>query len=146
MELTEEQKTAVLQWIQDGAGPSDIQKRLKENFQILLTYLETRFLADDLKLKFKDPEPPTEAPPPEPVSPEPLPAPGKVNVTMDQITRPGSIISGRATFPDGETAEWHLDQMGRLGFNPSKPGYRPAQEDIMAFQVELEKLARQQGL
>jgi hypothetical protein len=67
-------------------------------------------------------------------------------VTIDQITRPGAMVSGRTTFSDGQTAEWYLDQTGRLGLNPSTPGYRPSQQDVMDFQMELEKLARNQGL
>ena len=55
------------------------------------------------------------------------------------------MVSGRATFSDGQNAEWYLDQTGRLGLNPSTPGYRPSQQDVMDFQVELEKLARSQG-
>jgi hypothetical protein len=35
--------------------------------------------------------------------------------------------------------------MGRLGLNPSTAGYRPSKQDVMDFQVELEKLARSQG-
>ena len=144
MTLTDEQKTTVLQWIAQGAGPSDLQKRLKEEFQISLTYLETRMLADDLKLSFVEPEEPEkEAPAPEPEKPVPT---GKVSVTIDQITRPGTMISGRATFSDGETAGWYLDQTGRLGLDPTTAGYRPSQQDVMDFQVELEKLARSQGM
>ncbi len=128
--------------------PFEIQKRLKEEFQISLTYLETRLLADDLKLAFKEPEPEPAVdqplPPPEPEVP--AEAPGKVTVTIDQITRPGSIISGRVTFSDGEKAEWYLDQMGRLGLNANTPGYRPSQDDVMSFQMELEKAARGSGL
>jgi hypothetical protein len=56
------------------------------------------------------------------------------------------MVSGRTTFSDGQTAEWYLDQTGRLGLNPSTPGYRPSQQDVMDFQMELEKLARNQGL
>jgi len=144
MTLTDDQKAAIYQWIQEGAGPSEIQKRLKEQFQISLTYLETRLLADDLKLTFKEEERPVETKLPEP-EPEPPTPTGKVSVAIDQITRPGAMISGKATFSDGQTAEWYLDQMGRLGLNPSTPGYRPSQKDVMDFQVELEKLARNQG-
>ena len=149
MNLTDEQKQAISKWIADGASLSDIQKRLKEEYQISLTYLETRLLADDLKLKFVEPEPETKEEPVAEAEPQPeeeLAAPGKVSVTIDQITRPGSLISGRAVFSDGEKAEWYLDQTGRLGLNPSTPGYRPNQQDVMDFQFELEKLARNQGL
>lgn len=145
MTLTDDQKAAISKWIAEGASLSDIQKRLKEEFQISITYLEARLLADDLKLAFKEPEP---EPAPKETEPEPDPVapPGKVSVTIDQITRPGSMISGRATFSDGQNAAWYLDQMGRLGLDPSTPGYRPSQQDVMDFQMELEKLARNQGL
>jgi hypothetical protein len=145
MTLTDEQKAIVLRWIEEGAGPSDLQKRLKEEFQLSLTYLETRLLADDLKLNFIEPEEPAASElTPEPEIAKPA-APGTVSVTIDQITRPGAMISGRATFSDGETAGWYLDQMGRLGLDPSTPGYRPSKEDVMSFQAELEKAARSQG-
>ena len=138
MILTDDQKAAISKWIEAGASLSEIQKRLKEEFQISITYLEARLLADDLKLALKEPERPAE--------PEKPALSGKVSVTMDQITRPGAMVSGRVTFSDGQKAEWYLDQTGRLGLNPSTPGYRPGQQDVMDFQVELEKLARSQGL
>ena len=145
MSLTEDQRAAISKWIEEGASLSDIQKRLKEEFQLSLTYLETRLLADDLKLRLKEPERPVE-PPPLPTPDKAASAPGsKVSVTIDQITRPGAMVSGRTTFSDGQSAEWYLDQTGRLGLNPSTPGYRPSQKDVMDFQVELEKLARSQG-
>jgi hypothetical protein len=146
MSLTDDQKAAISKWIEEGASLSDIQKRLKEEFQISLTYLETRLLADDLKLALKEPERPVESPPLPTPEKAPPPAAGKVSVTIDQITRPGAMVSGRTTFSDGQTAEWYLDQTGRLGLNPSTPGYRPSQQDVMDFQNELEKLARNQGL
>ena len=151
MTLTDDQRAAISKWIEDGAKLPEIQKRLKEEFQISLTYLETRMLADDLKLAVKEPEPPAKPiepeTPAEPVEPEAIAdAPGKVTATIDQITKPGAMISGRATFSDGEKAEWYLDQTGRLGLNPSTPGYRPNQQDVIDFQMELERLARTQGL
>ena len=156
MTLTDEQKAAVATWLESGAGLSDVQKRLREEFQIGLTYLETRFLVDDLKISIKDPEPepapvedtPAEQPP-LPEDDELPPAPpaggGRVQVTIDQIMKPGTMISGRAVFTDGEKAEWYLDQAGRLGLNPDTPGYRPSEKDVMAFQMELQRLARTQG-
>ena len=56
MSITDEQKATIAKWIEAGATLSEIQKRLKEEFQIPLTYLETRLLADDLKLAIKEPE------------------------------------------------------------------------------------------
>lgn len=145
MNLTDDQKATIAQWIAKGASLSDLQKRLKEEFQISITYLEARLLADDLKLAFPEPPEPEKKPEPEP-EPEPELPPGGVAVSIDQITRPGSMISGKVTFSDGEKAEWYLDQAGRLGLNPTTPGYRPAQEDVIAFQEELQRQARGQGL
>jgi hypothetical protein len=154
MTLTDEQKAAVAGWLEAGAGLSEVQKRLREEFQISLTYLDTRLLVDDLKITLKDPEPdpkPVEeaVPPPLPeddVLPPPLPsAGGKVQVTIDQIMRPGAMISGRVTFSDGEQAGWYMDQTGRLGLEATTPGYRPVEKDVLAFQMELQRLARTQG-
>ncbi|MEM8954217.1 MAG: hypothetical protein AAGD22_08710 [Verrucomicrobiota bacterium] len=66
---------------------------------------------------------------------------GKASVTMHEVTPPGMLAAGSVTFGDGETAEWYLDQMGRLGLDPTKEGYRPSQEDVVAFQDELQRLA-----
>jgi hypothetical protein len=155
MTLTDEQKTAVAGWIEAGAGLSEVQKRLREEFQLPLTYLDTRLLIDDLKMMPKDPEPDL---PPKPAEPEPglpgdealpLPpdagAPGKLQVTIDQIMKPGAMISGRVTFSDGEKAAWYMDQTGRLGLDATTLGYRPSEKDVLAFQVELQRLARTQG-
>lgn len=154
MNLTDEQKQIVQGWLEAHASISDVQKRLKEELNIPLTYMDTRFLIDDLKLKLAEPPPPpepetpaeeTEVLPPEPEDELPPIGGAKVAVTIDQITKPSALISGKVTFSDGQKAEWMLDQMGRLSLNPDTVGYRPAQEDVMAFQMELQRLARSQG-
>jgi hypothetical protein len=61
---------------------------------------------------------------------------------MDAVTRASALASGKVTFSDGETADWMLDQTGRLGLNPTNPGYRPSESDIMAFQQELQRVAQ----
>lgn len=151
MNLTEEQKSLVTGWVSEGAAPGDVQKRIKEEFGISLTYLDLRLLLDDLKVVPPEPEVPEEeekaAEPADEVldlEPEPGGA-GGVSVTIDQITRPGAAISGKATFSDGQKAEWYLDTMGRLGLNPDTPGYRPSQEDVMAFQMELQRAVQRAG-
>ncbi len=75
------------------------------------------------------------APPPGPV---PGAGGGKVSVAMDAITRPGALASGKVTFSDGQTADWQMDQYGRLGVAPKTPGYKPNQADVASFQAELE--------
>jgi len=155
MTLTEEQRKHVTAWISQGAKLSEIQNRLAAEFSVKLTYMEARFLVDDLKLVPKDPEPPKVVTPPAAetklaTTPVPageladaeVPAPaggGQVAVIVDQITRPGSIISGKVNFSDGQTAEWYLDQTGRLGLVPKVPGYKPAAADVQEFQLALQR-------
>jgi hypothetical protein len=151
MNLDEAQRQRVTAWVLQGAKLSEIQTRLAEEFKIKLTYMEVRFLVDDLKLKLKDPEPPKVVEPPAAVpaklTVEKNPAPegtlpasgGKVSVIVDQITKPGAIVSGKVTFSDGQIAEWYLDQTGRLGVVPKQQGYKPSAADVQEFQLALQQ-------
>ena len=151
MSLTEEQKQAVAAWIAEGANPAAVQSRLEKDFGLRVTYMDVRFLMDDLKLTPKDLTPPEPAKPaepePEPLAPDAAPAgSGKVAVVVDEITRPGAMVSGRVTFSDGKSSEWQLDQYGRLGMIPGEPGYRPPEADIAEFQAALEKELAKLGI
>jgi len=125
MKLDETQQKKVAAWINEGLKISDIQKRLETEFGLRITYLDVRLMVDDLKLKPKDPVlPPKPVPPAEDEKPaaEPVPAdalPGKVSVSVDQLTRAGALVSGKVKFSDGKSAEWVLDQTGRLGVVPA---------------------------
>ena len=63
---------------------------------------------------------------------------GKTVVELSKIVRPGSVASGSVKFGSGVTAEWILDQSGRLGLD--KPTGKPTEQDIREFQQELQKL------
>ncbi|MEO6053071.1 MAG: hypothetical protein ABIP97_03580 [Chthoniobacterales bacterium] len=152
MNLTEDQKSIVSKWIADGVSLSDVQSRLRSELGVIVTYMEARILMTELNLT------PVEkvsnaavvaAPAADEIPldaqdasglPEPLPSGASgVKVTLDQIAKLDALISGKVTFSDGENAEWLLDSKGRLSLNPSTPGYRPAQPDVIAFQAELER-------
>jgi hypothetical protein len=159
MNLTDEQKQRVKAWIDEGAKLGEIQSRLASELGIKLTYMDTRFLVDDLKLVPKDPEPPKAEPTPAakaPLTTKPVPAEeaeeaaedelpsppaggGKVSVSVDQITRPGALVSGKVTFSDSQTADWYLDQTGRLGVVPKQQGYKPSAMDVQDFQLALQQ-------
>ena len=145
-ELTDEGKREVARWIDEGLGLSDVQRRLSEEHGLTLTYMETRFLVDDLELALQDPDEP-EAPATDDSEGgvivdgeeglgETDAANSGVSVEIDKVVRPGAIVSGSVTFSDGVTLQWHLDQMGQLGISP-KEGYQPSEEDLMAFQEQL---------
>jgi len=171
MNLTDEQRAAVSKWIGEGSKLSEIQTRLAKEFGLRLTYMEVRFLMDDLKLQPKDQEqpavPPAPAPSPAAARPDSKVAPsaeddvdpfheameetqgapsgGNVSVKVDQITRPGALVSGKVTFSDGKKADWYLDQTGRLGLSPEEPGYRPAPADVSMFQLQLQAALSRSG-
>jgi len=73
------------------------------------------------------------------------PAGGGVNVTVDQVTRPGAMISGKVTFANGKRSEWVLDQLGRLGVIPGEDGYKPGPAELRDFQVALQRELQQLG-
>ena len=156
MNLDEAQRQKVAAWIADGATISEIQTRLMSEFNLKLTYMEVRFLVDDLKLTPKDPEPPkvvapvAEAAKPAETKSAPPPAgptgkPGGVSVTVDQLARPGAIVSGKVAFSDGQQAEWYLDQTGRLGVVPKQQGYKPTAADVQQFQAALQSEMARMG-
>jgi len=176
MDVTDEQKRRISQWIDEGAQLADIQRRLAQDENVHLTYMEVRFLVDDLKLTPRDVEKSeaavamgtqatsaSAAPHMSPASggsaskPAGTPgaqvapfaeptAGGKVSVSVDEITRAGALVSGNVTFSDGKKAAWYLDQLGRLGMVAEEQGYRPPPADVSEFQLALEKELTRLGM
>ncbi|MGD1086749.1 MAG: hypothetical protein ABSA47_18580 [Verrucomicrobiota bacterium] len=141
MNLDETKRKQVKAWIEEGLKIADIQKRLETEWGLRQTYLEVRLLVDDLKLVPKDPAP---LPPPPKLPPAPAPGaednfpPSKVSVSVDQLTRAGAMASGKVKFSDGKTADWLLDQMGRLSLLAAEKGYKPSPADLQDFQLALQ--------
>lgn len=154
--LTEEQIVTIRLWADDGDTFADIQKKIGTDLNLKITYLETRFLLEDLDIQIKQapaPEPEPEAELPESgladgaAGQESEPAgEGGVTVSIDALLRPGAMISGKADFGGGETASWWVDQMGQLGFRPDNAEFRPTAEQAAAFQQELHAAVRKSGL
>jgi hypothetical protein len=149
MNLDEAQRQKVAGWIDEGLKLAEIQKRLETDFGLRVTYLDVRLLVDDLRLKPKDPPaPPKPALPPElPAEPAPAASPMTgVSVTVDHLARPGTMVSGKVKFSDGKTAEWFLDQTGRLALAPAEKGYKPPAADLQDFQRALQNELGKMGL
>lgn len=172
MDLSNEQKVQVTAWVKDGHSLSEIQSRLKQEFGLSLTFMEVRFLIDDLDLSLKDDSAAEKKPDAGPGAldeavsgadsdgagttgemdagddwqqPDSIPGGGRVSVDVDRIQRPGAVMSGNVTFSDGERMGWQLDQMGRLGLIPGKEGYRPSDSDLAQFQSALQAELQKQG-
>lgn len=158
--LSPQQRQLVEGWAAEGANLNQIQDRLRNECSVTLTYMETRLLIMELGVKIQDkpreqpPEDPKPEPPPaateedvlpEPKSGEESATPGELKVTVDEIPPPGALVSGKATFSDGNTIQWFMDQMGRFGMRGPTPGYQPPAADIPAFQRELDTLLSVRG-
>lgn len=155
MKLTPEQNDAVRRWAADGAGLSEIQSRLLDEFAVSLSYMETRFLVIDLEATIKDPPSKEQAPEQavlgdaagdDAIETEALPADGDVSVEINPITRPGFAVAGTVVFSDGVKAEWGATVDGRLSLDPEIPEYQPTSEDVRQFQVKLRELFASQGM
>ena len=165
MILSDTQKVIVAEWVQNGRSLADVQSSLREEFDISLTYMDVRFLVDDLDVKMPEPkaEPesnqeakeeaaqntdPTDG---EAIDPEIVgdnsSSAGGVSVDVDAIMRPGSLVSGTVRFSDGVSLGWQLSASGQLGLIPGEdPEYRPDPEDVQSFQTQLEEVLRKKGL
>lgn len=170
MEITLEQRKTVASWIQEGLSLAEVQRLLNEKFSISITYMDVRFLVDDLELTLQDDGSESNATitandnstgGSNPLSEEqtaPMAADeeliadtasevmgAEVSVEVDSILKPGALVSGSARFSDGVKAEWAIDQHGRLAFTPDQEGYKPSSEDLQVFQQKLQNTLEKKG-
>src|ERR1019366_2808515 len=134
MNLDEAQRQKVVEWIGQGLKLAEIQNRLISELHITMTP------AAGARSPGSGPGAAM------PKAGQPAGAPGKVALSVDQITRPGAVVSGKVTFSDGTTAAWQLDQTGQLGLIAPQPGYRPPASDVQPFQMALEAELAKLGL
>ena len=154
MEVSTPQRQSIQAWLAAGATLSDVQKRLKSEFDITMTYMEVRMLVLEIGATVQDPPEPEQ---PQPAAKEEDPyadefddtgegaAPDGVSVTLDRVMRPGAMVSGEVTFPDGQKGKWLIDQYGRFGLDPDTPGHQPSPSDMQAFQDRLRIELRRHG-
>ena len=151
MELSDNQKTTVSNWVQEGRSIAAIQRLLREEFHLSMTYMDIRFLVDDLDVAVVEPESEEEeaAKPAVDADAELVDDAGSggVSVDVDAVMRPGALVSGNVRFGDGQSLGWQLSATGQLGLIPDEnnPEYRPKPEDLQEFQAQLEQVLRQKG-
>jgi len=137
-------RAALEQSIQAGATLSQIQTQLTQALAKPITYMEARFILDDLGLSLIEKEvhhTPILNSSPDQTGNDPAHcASSSVTVDVDPVQRLGTLASGRVTFKDGQSASWQIDEYGRLGIIPSQAGYRPSTEDMVEFQKRLQSI------
>ena len=158
---SDEQKREIARWVAEGMGLSDIQKKINVDFAVVMTYMDVRFLVDDLDLTLVDEEEPdeeepgeedadkangeTEVSPNAPLQEETGAGGVGVQVELDPVTPPGAMASGSVIFSDGEKKNWMLDQMGRIALSGGSEEYKPSEEDIAEFHKGLDSALRGKG-
>lgn len=145
--VTAEQLELVRQWAAEGVDLNGIQKRLAAECGVHMTYMDVRFLLLDHGIEIasaatpapeKKEEPVAKEVPVEPAVPA---APGQVGkpvVTLDELTLPGTLISGKVSFTSGTTGAWQIDQLGRFAWSELQG--QPTPEELQAFQFELTQI------
>lgn len=151
----------------EGISLSDIQTLVNKEFDQHFTYMDIRILASELEnvdWQALDPHAAerakqeakekaeqeaaaaqaaedADAPAEENAEEAAAPAGGQTVVELSKLARPGMMLSGTVTFASGGTAEWFVDNTGHLGLDKLQ-GPKPTQQDLEAFQIELDKVAR----
>lgn len=151
-------KIFIAQELEKGTSLSDIQNMVNEKFSQKMTYMDIRILASSLDIDWRSLDPNAakqeesadEAAVPETDAgtdavsekeAENTDAAGATVVEVSPIARPGMMFSGSVKFASGSSAEWYVDNMGRLGLE-NLVGEKPGQSDIEQFQIELDKAVR----
>lgn len=138
--VNDEQLEMVRRWAAEGVDLNGIQKRLQGECGVHLTYMDVRFLLLDHGIEIATQAAPaatkTEETPEAPV--EETTAKAGVQVTLDDLQLPGTIFSGKASFPGGAHGAWLIDQMGRFGW--SELNGQPSPEEMAEFEKALTAL------
>lgn len=153
MNLTESQKNSLITWVQEGRSLAEVQRLLREEFKISMTYMDVRFLIDDLNVPLVDradekdnADEANKAA--EDAEAELVDDGAGVVVDVDTVMRPGALASGSVKFTDGKSLGWQLTASGQLGLVPDEndSDYRPPPEDLEDFQVKLQEVLKKKGL
>ena len=146
-------KLFVGELLNEGLSLSDIQKKLQNEKEVKMTFLDLRILASELEeIDWSKQKADIEAVKAEKKAEEDKKKEaennennaGKTVVEVSRLKRPGAIANGTVVFGSGAKAEWALDQTGRLGLD--KQTGEPTQDDVQEFQTELQKLLSEGGM
>ena len=156
--LENEIKIFMAEKIAAGVSLSDIQNMVNAEFKQNLTYMDIRIMASELEIDWQQlnpkketavedvtavealpqtPETPADEAASDGASASGMPDLSDTKIEVSKIARPGMMFSGSVTFANGSSAEWYLDNMGRLGLE-NLQGDKPGQEDIEKFQIALQ--------
>lgn len=139
-QLSPEQIQSIRDWAEEGLDLNTIQKKLHDDLSLKLTFMDTRFLLQDLDINIKQEE--SVAPPQEEATVTEAPAPllGKTQVMVGEITPPHALMAGKVLFRSGAQGVWDIDRTGRINWEPVMG--EPNADDLREFEVELQAVIR----
>ncbi len=150
MTLDDSQKETVSGWVNEGKSIADVQRLLLEEFSVSMTYMDVRFLIDDLGVHMEEASDEESEDTTETVEEPEVVDEGlgnSVSIEVDGVNPPGSLMSGSVTFSDRETLKWQLLANGQLGLIPGdNADYRPSPEDMQDFRAQMDDVVRSKGL
>ena len=120
-QLSPEQVRSIRDWAEEGLDLNAIQKRLHEDLGIKLTFMDTRFLLQDLDIQIAS-------------------LLGKTQVTVDEITPPHALMAGKILFRSGAQGVWDIDRTGRINWDATLG--EPTADDLREFETELQSVIR----
>lgn len=135
----DELKKLIAKLLDEGNSLSEVQTILNKEYDEKMTFLDLRVLASELEDIDWTKDEPSEEEGEDDASEDGAASDteGKTVVEISRLQRPGVALSGSVKFASGATADWVLDQMGRLGLENSDG--EPTPEDLKEFQEELQK-------
>lgn len=141
MKLTPEQRDAVSKWIGAGETLANVQRRLADEFKVSLTYMEVRFIVDDLGLELKSPAPAKPAAP-APVAQPSAPVPGAEPAKKGLFDKLKDAVGGKkAEEPEVLPDEDELPPEDEA-FDDGADPLAPAPAGASNVKVEVDRITR----
>ncbi len=127
--LNDSQKDMVRQWAAEGAGLSEIQRRIKEKFGISMTYMDVRFLMLDLHADVKD-------------KPEPKEQGSGVRGQGSGVSDQGSGVRDQGSETENQEPGTENQEPGTENQELDDDGYTPPDMEGGNVTVELDRVVR----
>ncbi|MCK5844980.1 MAG: hypothetical protein KAG97_09750 [Victivallales bacterium] len=135
-----ELKKIIAELIKEGRSLDEVQKTLDVEYGEKMTFFDLRMLVSELDdidwgEEEEEKEATEETDNPDAKNVEETSKQGGTVVEISKLTRPGVALSGSVNFASGASADWVLDQHGRLSFEKSVG--EPTEDDLREFQENL---------
>jgi len=132
-------KVLIKEMLEEKMSLGEILKELQKQHNIIMTFFDLKLLASEIEdYDWTALDTPEEKIEEEEKTEDETEETGKTIVEINKLARPGAVLHGNVKFASGATADWVLDQFGRLAMEKSNG--QPTEEDMNEFKMELQKI------